>query len=71
MQGANFSYSNLKNAYWSEVVSIRNVNFAGSDLTGGLYLPERIDTKAKWIAECGAGNVNAETIWIDGTSILS
>jgi len=31
----------------------------------------RINTKAKWIAECGAGNVNAETIWIDGTSILS
>ena len=71
IQGADLGYSNLKNAYWNEVVSIRNVNFAGSDLTGGLYLPERIDTKAKWIAECGLGNVSAGTIWIDGTSILS
>ncbi len=70
-QGAQFDSANLKDIDWSNVVSIENANFQNADLTGGVYLPERINTKAKWIAECGAGNVNAETIWIDGTSILS
>lgn len=70
-QGANFGSANLKNVDWSNVTSIANANFENADLTGGMNLPERIDTKAKWIAECGAGNVNAQTIWIDGTSILS
>ena len=80
-QGANFGYANNQGAYfgdanlkyinWDNVISIENANFRNADLTGGVYLPERINTKAKWIAECGAGNVNAETIWIDGTSILS
>ena len=45
-------------------------DFRNADLTEGSNLPEHINTKAKWIAECGAGNVNAQTIWIDGTSIL-
>ena len=70
-QGAHFRYANLRNVNWSNVVSIANANFRNADLTGGTNLPERINTKAKWIAECGAGNVNAQTIWIDGTSILS
>ena len=70
-QGANFVSANLKDVNWDSVISIENANFQNADLTGGVNLPERINTKAKWIAECGAGNVNAETIWIDGTSILS
>lgn len=70
-KGANFSYANNQSANWNRIISIENANFKNADLTGGLNLPERINTKAKWIAECGEGNVNAETIWIDGTSILS
>lgn len=70
-QGANFDSASLKNVSWEDVTSIANANFQNADLTGGFNLPERINTKAKWIAECGAGNVNAATIWIDGTSILS
>ena len=70
-QDASFSYANLRDVNWLNVVSIANANFQNADLTGGFNLPERINTKAKWIAECGAGNVNAQTIWIDGTSILS
>jgi uncharacterized protein YjbI with pentapeptide repeats len=69
-QDADFSSANLKDVTWSNVISIENANFQNADLTGGMSLPERINTKEKWIAECGAGNVNAETIWIDGTSIL-
>ena len=61
----------MKDVDWGNVLSIENANFQNADLTGGVNLSERINTKAKWIAECGAGNVNAETIWIDGTSILS
>lgn len=70
-QGAEFNSANLKDVNWENVISIEKANFQNADLTGGMYLPERINTKAKWIAECGAANVNAETIWIDGTSILS
>ena len=70
-RSANFGSANLKNVNWSNVTSIENANFKNADLTGGVNLPERINTKAKWIAECGAVNVNAQTIWIDGTSILS
>ena len=70
-QDASFGSANLKDVNWDNVISIENANFQNADLTGGVNLPERINTKAKWIAECGAGNVNAETIWIDGTSILS
>ena len=70
-QSADFDSANLKNVSWNEVTSIVGANFRNADLTGGANLPERINTKAKWIAECGAGKVNAETIWIDGTSILS
>ena len=70
-QGAYFYSANLKNSNWSNVVSITNAKFHGADLTGATNLPERINTKAKFIAECGAGNVNAQTIWIDGTSILA
>ena len=70
-QFADFKSANLKDVDWNNVISIQNANFQNADLTGGLNLPERINTKAKWIAECGEGNVNAETIWIDGTSILS
>jgi uncharacterized protein YjbI with pentapeptide repeats len=70
-QGADFGYANLKDVNWNDVISIENANFQNADLTGGINLPERINTKDKWIAECGVGNVNAETIWIDGTSILA
>ena len=70
-QGANFYSADLKNSAWNNVVSIANANFQNADLTGAINLPERINTKAKFIAECGAGNVNAQTIWIDGTSILA
>jgi uncharacterized protein YjbI with pentapeptide repeats len=69
-QSADFFSANLRSVSWYNVVSIAGANFGNADLTGGIYLPERINTKAKWIAECGAGNVNAETLWIDGTSIL-
>lgn len=70
-QGANFESANLKGVFWTNILSIAGANFKNADLTGGFNLPARINTKAKWIAECGAGNVNATTKWIDGTSILS
>lgn len=71
LQNAFFYLANLKNSNWYNVISIANVNFQNADLTGAAGLPERINTKAKFIAECGPGNVNAQTIWIDGTSILA
>ena len=70
-QGAYFGSANLKNTNWNNVVSIANADFKDADLTGATNLPERINTKAKFIAECGATKVNAGTIWIDGTSILA
>lgn len=66
-----FSGTNLTDAVWTDVVSIKNSKFIGAILTGGTSLPDRINTKAKWIAECGAANVDSTTLWIDGTSILS
>ena len=70
-QSAYFSYANLKNTSWNNVISIANANFRDADLTGAINLPDRINTKVKFIAECGSGNVNAATKWIDGTNILS
>jgi len=70
-QNTNFVYANLKQTNWDNVISIINSNFQNANLTGAVALPTRINTKAKFIAECGASNVNAQTIWIDGTSILS
>lgn len=70
-QGTNFYLTNLRGVNWDNVISIAGANFQNADLTGGLSLPTRINTKAKFIAECGANKVNSQTIWIDGTSILS
>ena len=65
LSNANFQNANLQN------VGFGNANLQNANLTGCTNLPESINTKALFIAECGAANVNAETIWIDGTSILS
>lgn len=70
-ENTNFSGANLSGSIWVDVASIKNANFIGTNLTGGQYLPDRINTKAKWIAECGASNVDATTLWIDGTSITA
>lgn len=74
-------------AQFSSDCKFRDVNFSNCDfenlnlnsgckfiscnLRGVINLPDYMNTKAKFIAAVGAGNVDAETIWIDGTSILA
>ena len=66
LQGAYLYQANLQN------ISVNNqTNFKGANLTGATNLPADMDTKAEFIAKVGAANVAANTIWIDGTSILS
>ena len=68
---ANLAYANLAYAYLGNIQVDAFSNFQGANLTGAYGLPETLNTKAKFIAAVRANNVNAETIWIDGTSILS
>ena len=37
--------ANLKNVDWTNVILIVGANFQNADLTGGMNLPERINTK--------------------------
>ena len=76
LNGTDFRGSNLEGSYFTNanldniIVDSRS-NFKGVDLTGAISLPTGLDTKAKFIAAVGAGNVDATTLWIDGTSILA
>ena len=69
-QGTDFGGANLQGANFHSIFTIQEANFKNANLTNLLNLPNRIDTKEKFIAECGVDNVNAQTIWIDETSIL-
>lgn len=68
---ADLGYADLRNANLTNIQINNRSNFKGANLIGAVNLPDSINTKEKFIAAVGAGNVNAETIWIDGTSILS
>ena len=65
-QGANFD-----SADFLDIQLNSQSNFQGANLSGVQNMPTTLNTKAKFIAVVGAINVNAQTIWIDGTSILS
>jgi len=68
---ANLGNANLVNANLENIQVNTSSIFRSSNLTGATNLPENLNTKAKFIAAVGVDNVNAETIWIDGTSILA
>jgi len=51
-------------------VSVENCNFKGADLSRGFNLPPEIDTRDKFIMVAGVNNVDANTTWIDGLSII-
>jgi uncharacterized protein YjbI with pentapeptide repeats len=59
MTGCNLAF-NLNNT----------LNFKGANLNSSSLKPA-YNTKAAFIAAVGAGNVNAQTIWTNGTSILA
>ena len=65
LTNANFRNCNMHNIKVNTESIFKGVNLAGASFTSDL------DTKAKFIAVVGAGNVDASTIWIDGTSILA
>lgn len=65
LRGSDFTGSNLQGILVNTNSDFRAVNLTGASLSAAL------DTKAEFIAAVGAGNVDASTIWIDGTSILS
>ena len=81
LYSANLEYANLWNAnlgnanLWNanlENIQVNSFsNFRGAVLTGAYNLPENLNTKAKFIAAVVVNNVNDQTLWIDGTSILS
>lgn len=76
MTGAEFEESvmdfvNFTNCNFDQVQFTQPVgSFLEANFTGVKNMPEAYNTKAKFIAAVGAENVNAKTIWIDGTSIL-
>jgi len=71
LQNASLYNANLQNANLENIQVNMSSNFINANLMGATNLPENLNTKAKFIAAVGAGHVNAETIWIDGTLILS
>ena len=71
LQNAFLANANLQNANLSNIQVNNSTRFQGANLTGATNLPADMDTKSLFIAKVGANNVNAQTIWIDGTSILS
>lgn len=70
LTGADLSGVNLQGVNWSNVVSVENCNFKGADLSRGFNLPSEIDTRDKFIMVAGVNNVDANTTWIDGLSII-
>jgi len=52
------------------LVDLVNNSFKGSNFTGCVF-PSNYNTKSTFIETFGIGNVSAETLWIDGTSILA
>ena len=68
---ANLQEANLQRAYLQDIQVNNQTNFKGANLTGATNLPADMDTKAEFIAKVGAGNVNANTVWVNGTSILA
>ena len=42
----------------------------GADLSRGFNLPSEIDTRDKFIMVAGVNNVDANTTWVDGLSII-
>ena len=70
LTGADLSGVNLQGVNWSNVVSVENCNFKGADLSRGLYLPYEIGTRDKFIMVAGVNNVDANTTWVDGLSII-
>jgi uncharacterized protein YjbI with pentapeptide repeats len=70
LTGADLSGVNLQGVNWGNVVSVENCNFKGADLSRGFNLPSEIDTRDKFIMVAGVNNVDANTTWIDGLSIV-
>lgn len=70
LTGADLSGVNLQGVNWQNVVSLENCNFKGADLSRGFNLPSEIDTRDKFIMVAGVNNVDANTTWVDGLSII-
>lgn len=70
LTGADLSGVNLQGVNWRNVVSIENCNFKGADLSRGFNLPSEIDTRDKFIMVAGVNNVDSNTTWVDGLSIV-
>lgn len=70
LTGADLSGVNLQGVNWQNVVSVENCNFKGADLSRGFNLPFEIDTRDKFIMVAGVNNVDANTTWVDGLSII-
>ena len=70
LTGADLSGVNLQGVNWQNVVSVEGCNFKGADLSRGFNLPLEIDTRDKFIMVAGVNNVDANTTWVDGLSII-
>lgn len=65
-----FDGCDCSNSSWNGTVFNPNsVSFKGTNFTGAIFL-EPV-TKAAFILNVGIQNFSAETLWIDGTSILA
>jgi uncharacterized protein YjbI with pentapeptide repeats len=61
-----FTGSKFLNVNFTDVVNFTGCKFFNCDFTGSTNMM----SKENFLIQVGLENVNAETLWIDGTSIL-
>lgn len=71
LRGCKLNNSDLTSANLQDILVNTSTDFKGVNLTGCTNLPVTLNTKSLFIAAVGTDNVNAATLWIDGTSILA